>query len=161
MKKINEIREKSSFRKSFLLKISPDLNETNINELINLIIDYKIDGIILTNTTDSNRENLLSEHKSETGGLSGKPLRALSTKLIKVFYKSLKGKVPIIGVGGVDSGKAAFEKIAAGASALQLYTGMIYRGPMIVKEIKKDLIKILNEQGFKNIKEAIGSYSSI
>jgi dihydroorotate dehydrogenase len=161
LKKINEIREKSSFRKSFLLKISPDLNETNINELINLIIDYKIDGIILTNTTDSNRENLLSEHKSETGGLSGKPLRALSTKLIKVFYKSLKGKVPIIGVGGVDSGKAAFEKIAAGASALQLYTGMIYRGPMIVKEIKKDLIKILNEQGFKNIKEAIGSYSSI
>ena len=161
LKKINEIREKSSFRKSFLLKISPDLNETNINELINLIIDYKIDGIILTNTTDCNRENLLSEHKSETGGLSGKPLRALSTKLIKVFYKSLKGKVPIIGVGGVDSGKAAFEKIAAGASALQLYTGMIYRGPMIVKEIKKDLIKILNEQGFKNIKEAIGSYSSI
>ena len=83
----------------------------------------------------------------------------MSTKLIKRFYKDLKDKVPIIGVGGVDSGKSAFEKIAAGATALQLYTGMIYNGPMVIKEIKKDLIKILKEQGFKNIKEAVGSYS--
>ena len=75
------------------------------------------------------------------------------------FYRDLKDRVPIIGVGGVDSGKAAFEKIAAGASALQIYTGMVYRGPMIVKEIKKDLIKIIKEQGFKSIKEVVGSYS--
>tara|TARA_B100000029_G_scaffold265815_1_gene261903 strand:- start:2605 stop:3651 length:1047 start_codon:yes stop_codon:yes gene_type:complete len=159
LSKINQIREKSNFRKAFLLKISPDLNEENITELINLIVDYKIDGVILTNTTDSNRENLVSSNKSEIGGLSGKPLRGISTKLIKRFYKDLKGKVPIIGVGGIDSGKSAFEKIAAGASALQLYTGMIYGGPMTVKKIKEDLIRILNEQGFKNIKEAVGSYS--
>ena len=157
--KINQIREKSSFRKSFLLKISPDLNEKNIDEIINLILEYKIDGIILTNTTDRNRDNLLSNNSIETGGLSGKPLRSLSTKLIKRFYKDLKGKASIIGVGGIDSGKSAFEKIAAGATALQLYTGMVYGGPMVIKEIKKDLIKILNEQGFRNIKEAIGSYS--
>ena len=159
LSKINIIREKSNFRKSFLLKISPDLNNQNIDEIINLILEYKIDGVILTNTTDRNRENLLSENKIENGGLSGKPLRNMSTKLIKRFYKDLKGKIPIIGVGGIDSGKAAFEKIAAGASALQLYTGMVYGGPMIIKNIKKDLIRILNEQGFKNIKEAVGSYS--
>ena len=98
-------------------------------------------------------------NRNEAGGLSGKPLTGLSTKLIKRFYKDLKGKVPIIGVGGVDSSKSAFEKIAAGASALQLYTGMVYEGPTVVKKIKQELIKILNEQGFKNIKDAIGSYS--
>ncbi len=87
-------------------------------------------------------------------------MRDLSTKLIKSFYKDIRGTVPIIGDGGVDSGKSAFEKISAGASALQLYTGMIYGGPLIVKKIKKDLIKIIKEQGFKNIKEAIGSYSN-
>jgi len=159
LSKINQIRDKSNFRKAFLLKISPDLNEESIEDIISLVLDYKIDGIILTNTTNGNRENLSSNYKLETGGLSGKPLRSLSTKLIKVFYKGLKGRIPIIGVGGVDSGKSAFEKIAAGASALQLYTGMIYSGPLIVKEIKKDLIKILKEQGFRNIKEAVGSYS--
>ena len=101
----------------------------------------------------------MSDKKVETGGLSGKPLTSLSTRLIKRFYKDLKDKIPIIGVGGVDSGKTAFEKIAAGASALQIYTGMVYKGPMIVKEIKKDLIKIIKEQGFKSIKEVVGSYS--
>ena len=159
LSKVNEIREKSSFRKAFLLKISPDLNEEYIENIVRLILDFKIDGVILTNTTDGNRQNLLSNNKTEVGGLSGKPLRNMSTKLIKRFYKDLKDKVPIIGVGGVDSGKSAFEKIAAGATALQLYTGMIYNGPMVIKEIKKDLIKILKEQGFKNIKEAVGSYS--
>jgi len=159
LSKINQIRDKSDFRKSFLLKISPDLDEGNINEIISLVLDYKIDGVILTNTTDSNRQNLISKKKEEVGGLSGKPLRNLSTKLIKKFYRSLKNKVPIIGVGGVDSGKTAFEKISAGASALQLYTSMVYEGPMVVKKIKKELIKILKEQGFTNLKDAIGSYS--
>ena len=87
----------------------------------------------------------------------GKPIKDLSTNFIKNFYKRLNGKIPIIGVGGVDSGKSAFEKISAGASAVQLYTGMIYKGPLIVKEIKRDLINILKEKGFKNIKEVIGT----
>tara|TARA_Y100000590_G_scaffold456577_1_gene607428 strand:+ start:574 stop:1620 length:1047 start_codon:yes stop_codon:yes gene_type:complete len=159
LSKINKVRENSNFKKAFLLKISPDIKDENIEEIISLVLDYKIDGVILTNTTDSNRQNLLSDKREERGGLSGKPLKDLSTKLIKRFYKDLKDRVPIIGVGGIDSGKSAFEKIAAGASALQLYTGMVYGGPMTVKKIKKDLINILNEQGFKSIKEAIGSYS--
>ena len=122
-------------------------------------LEKNINGIILTNTTNSNRENLLDIKKNESGGLSGKPIKNLSTNLIKKFYKQLKGKIPIIGVGGIDSGESAFEKITSGASAVQLYTGMIYKGPTIVKEIKKDLIILLKEQGFKNIKEAVGSYS--
>ncbi len=156
--KINEIREKSNYNKFLLIKLSPDLENSNIEEIINLILEYKIDGVILTNTTDKNREKLKDiKSKMEVGGLSGRPLKDLSTEFVRKFYKNLKGKVPIIGVGGIDSGESAFEKIAAGASAVQLYTGLIYKGPGIVKEIKKDLISILKEKGFKNIKEAIGS----
>ena len=157
LSKIDDIRKKSNFNKSFLLKISPDLEDSFINNIIELILQHNIDGLILTNTTNQNRENLLDKNKSESGGLSGKPLRDLSTELIKKFYIHLKGKIPIIGVGGVDSGKSAFEKLAAGASAIQLYTGMIYKGPTIVKEIKKELIDKMREKGFKNIKEIIGS----
>ena len=158
--KINEIREKSNFNKFFALKISPDLEDSYIGEITNLILEYKIDSVILTNTTDKNRDNLFDEKKKEKGGLSGKPLRDISTEFIKRFYKDLRGKIPIIGVGGIDSGQAAFEKIAAGASAVQLYTGMIYKGPTIVKEIKKGLVDILKEKGFKNIVEAVGSSSN-
>ena len=157
LSKIDEIRKKSNFNKSFLLKISPDLEDLFIDNIIELVLQNNIDGLILTNTTDQNRENLLDKKKNESGGLSGKPLRDLSTELIKKFYTQLKGKIPIIGVGGVDSGKSAFEKLAAGASAIQLYTGMIYKGPTIVKEIKKELIDIMREKNFKNIKEIVGS----
>ena len=155
--KINKIREESNFKKSFLLKISPDLDDSSIDHIIELSLKYEINGLILTNTTVRNRENLIDQKKNEEGGLSGKPIKDLSTNFIKNFYKRLNGKIPIIGVGGVDSGKSAFEKISAGASAVQLYTGMIYKGPLIVKEIKRDLINILKEKGFKNIKEVIGT----
>ena len=101
-----------------------------------------------------------SRRKNEKGGLSGKPITDLSTKLIRNFYPSLKGRAIIIGVGGVDSGKSAFDKIAAGASAIQLYTGMIYKGPTVVKKIKKELINILKEKNINNIKDAIGSASN-
>tara|TARA_Y100001970_G_scaffold80923_1_gene102678 strand:- start:15290 stop:16339 length:1050 start_codon:yes stop_codon:yes gene_type:complete len=154
---INKIRRESNFNKSFLLKISPDLDNSSIENIVQLSLQNNIDGLILTNTTDRNREDLLDEKRNEKGGLSGKPLRNLSTSFIKKFYSKLKGEIPIIGVGGVDSGETAFEKFAAGASAVQLYTGMIYKGPTIVKEIKKDLINILKEKGFKNIKDVIGS----
>tara|TARA_B100000945_G_C20403617_1_gene608746 strand:+ start:842 stop:1891 length:1050 start_codon:yes stop_codon:yes gene_type:complete len=157
---INNLRRESNFNKSFLLKIAPDLEEIYIQDIIDLSLKNNIDGIILTNTTDRNRDTLLDEKKKELGGLSGKPLRNLSTKLVRKFYKLLKGKIPIVGVGGIDSGASAFEKIAAGASAVQLYTGMIYKGPTIVRDIKKELIHILKEKGFNNIKEAVGSESN-
>ena len=116
----------------------------------------EIDGIILSNTTNKNRENLLDQQKNEEGGLSGEPLKDISTQIIKKFYAESKKKITIIGVGGINSGQSAFEKITSGAKAVQLYTGMVYKGPSIVKEIKKDLISILKKEGIKSIKEAVG-----
>ena len=124
-----------------------------------MVLEFKIDGLILTNTTDKNREDLLDKKKNEKGGLSGKPITDLSTKLIRNFYL-FKGQSNNNWCWGVDSGKSAFDKIAAGASAIQLYTGMIYKGPTVVKKIKKELINILKEKNIKNIKDAIGSASN-
>ena len=99
---------------------------------------------------------MLSHSKKETGGLSGEPLQKISTDMIKFFYKELKGKIPIIGVGGINSGKSAYEKILAGASLLQLYTGFVYEGPFLVKNIKKELIQILKTEGVNSINDIIG-----
>ena len=99
---------------------------------------------------------LVYNKKNEKGGLSGQPLKNLATNLIKKFYKETRGKIQIIGVGGIDSGQSAFEKICAGADAVQLYTGMVFKGPGIVKEIKKELISILKKEKLKNVGEAVG-----
>ena len=99
---------------------------------------------------------ILEINKEEKGGLSGEPLQKISTNMIKKFYKELNGKIPIIGVGGVNSGKSAYEKILAGASLLQLYTSFVYRGPATAKNIKKELIEILKAEGINNIQEVVG-----
>ena len=153
---INKVIKEKKIDCPVALKISPDINDNEISRIVDLVIKYKIQGIIVSNTTDSNRDNLLDIKKHETGGLSGQPLKDISTDLIKKFYKETKGKIKIIGVGGVDSGKSAFEKITAGADAIQLYTGMVFKGPSIVKEIKKELISILKKENLKNISEAVG-----
>jgi dihydroorotate dehydrogenase len=153
---LNKIKENKKTNTPLLLKVSPDVEDNNIVEITKIAIKNNISGLILTNTTNGNRENLKSEYKMEEGGLSGEPLHELSNILIKKFYKHLKDQIPIIGVGGVNSGKTAYEKILAGASLLQLYTGLVYKGPSIIKNIKKELIQILKNEGFSNIKQAIG-----
>ena len=153
---VNKIKKDKNIVKPLVLKISPDIKDNEISSIIELILKYKIEGIIVSNTTDSHREKLSDIQKNEKGGLSGQPLKDLSTKLIKKFYRETKGKIQIIGVGGVDSGHAAFEKICAGADAVQLYTGMVYKGPGVVKEMKKELITILKKEKLKNISEAVG-----
>ena len=153
---LNKIKEKNKTKVPLLLKVSPDINDDDIHEIADTAIKNNISGLILTNTTVGGRENLISDNKKEEGGLSGEPLRKTSTNMIKKFYKHLNVKIPIIGVGGINSGKTAYEKITAGASLLQLYTSLIYKGPLIVKNIKKELIQILKSDGFNNIKEAIG-----
>ena len=153
---VNKIKKDKNIVKPLVLKISPDIKDNEISSIIELILKHKIEGIILSNTTDSHREKLSDIQKNEKGGLSGQPLKDLSTKLIKKFYRETKGKIQIIGVGGVDSGYAAFEKICAGADAVQLYTGMVYKGPGVVKEMKKELITILKKEKLKNISEAVG-----
>ena len=132
------------------------MEEKEISNINELVLKFKVNGLILTNTSNQNRENLFDDKKNEVGGLSGIPLQNLSSKFIKIFYKSNKGNLPIIGVGGIDSGKSAFEKITAGATAIQLYTGMVYKGPGVVRSIKKELIEILKKEKIKNIQQAIG-----
>ena len=154
---LNRIKQKNKTDIPLLLKVSPDIDDNYISEITNTAIKTNIAAVILTNTTNANRDNLVSKIKREEGGLSGEPLQQISTNMIKKFYKKLNGKIPIIGVGGINSGKSAYEKIVAGASLLQLYTGLVYRGPSIVKEIKKELIQILKNEGKNSIKEVIGS----
>ena len=153
---LNDIKKDKKTTVPLLLKISPDIKNGYIPGIADAAIKHNISAIILTNTTNGNRSNLKSKFKDEEGGLSGKPLYQLSNNMIKNFYKELKNKIPIIGVGGVNSGKSAYDKIVAGASLLQLYTGFVYRGPSTAKEIKKELIQILKAEGIKNIKEAVG-----
>lgn len=127
-------------RKPILLKIAPDLTESQLLDIIAIVNDTKIAGVIATNTTIS-REGLQSENKDELGGLSGKPLISKSTEVIRFLHNKSKGSFPIIGVGGIHSSEDALEKINAGASLVQLYTGFIYEGPQLIKDINKALLK--------------------
>ncbi len=153
---LNKIKKNKNIDKPLVIKLSPDIDEKEISDIVEITNKYKIEGIIISNTTVKNREKLLDTKKNEEGGLSGLPIKDISTSLIKKFYKELNKKIMIIGVGGVDSGKSAFEKITAGADVIQLYTGMVYRGPGVVKEIKKELISILKNDKIRNISEAVG-----
>ena len=139
------------------VKISPDIDDNNINIISDLLLKYSVEAVIISNTTDKNRENLSNINKLEKGGLSGKPLENRSNELINKFYKILKNKIKIIGVGGVDSGQSAYQKIINGASLVQLYTGMIYQGPKIASKISEELINILDKEGAKNISDVVGS----
>ena len=153
---LNKIKKENKTNIPLLIKISPDISDDYIPDITDIALKNDISGLILTNTTISHRDKLFNKFKKEKGGLSGEPLQQISTNIIKKFYKQLNGKIPIIGVGGINSGKSAYEKIIAGASLLQLYTGLVYKGPSLVKNIKKELIQILKEDGLNNIKEAIG-----
>ena len=140
-----------------IVKISPDIKDENINMISDLLLKHDVKAIIISNTTDKNRENLLNINKLEKGGLSGKPLEKRSNELINKFYKILKNKIKIIGVGGVDSGQSAYQKIINGATLVQLYTGMIYQGPSIASKISEELINILDKERVKNISDVVGS----
>jgi dihydroorotate dehydrogenase len=140
---IEENKKRSS--KPILLKISPDLADEDIISVVDLIQDINLDGIISTNTTiKRNKLKSLSNLKNEKGGLSGTPLKNRSTEVISLIHKYSKGKVPIIGVGGIMSPKDAIEKLNAGASLIQVYTGFIYNGPSFAYKINREIIKSLN-----------------
>ncbi len=127
-------------QKPILLKIAPDLTDEQLLDIIDIVKETQIAGVIATNTTLS-RENLISENKTETGGLSGKPLTKRSTEVIK-FLSEKSGKAfPIIGVGGIHTAQDALEKLEAGASLVQLYTGFIYEGPELINEINKAILQ--------------------
>lgn len=141
-----------------LLKISPDLNESELKDIANVIQKKatKIDGLIVSNTTIARPDSLNSSHAAEIGGLSGAPLKALSTQVIGQMHKLTKGQVPIIGVGGIECGQDAYDKILAGASAIQIYSSMIYQGPPVVNKIKSELSALLESNNYKSVQEAVG-----
>ena len=120
------------------------------------MLEYGVDGMVISNTTVSRPATLKSEFKNEKGGLSGEPLREKSTETIREMYKLTQGKVPIIGVGGIASGKDAYEKIKAGASVVEVYSALVYQGIGLVPRIKKELVELLQKDGYKNISEAVG-----
>ena len=155
--KLKNEKKKLNSNIPLAIKVSPDLNDDQINEVSKIILEQEIGIIIVSNTTDKNRENLKNINKLEKGGLSGKPIEKISNEAISKFYKILKDKTKIIGVGGVSNGQDAFEKIISGATLVQLYTGMVYRGPRIASKISKELIDLLKNKGFKNVSEAIGT----
>tara|TARA_B100001287_G_scaffold104781_1_gene88054 strand:+ start:2055 stop:3089 length:1035 start_codon:yes stop_codon:yes gene_type:complete len=141
LKKINSSKPK---KKPILIKISPDLNQDQLDETIDLILSENLDGIIATNTTTSRNNLKTNKSKIEkigNGGLSGEPLKNKSTKVIRYISKKTNGNLPIIGVGGIMNPKDALDKIKAGADLIQLYTGFIYEGPSIVKKINQYLSK--------------------
>ena len=154
---INKEKKNNKNDIPIMLKISPDIDDRMVESISDIAVNNSVSALILTNTTNTNRENLKDSKREELGGLSGKPLENLSNNIIKKFYKFLNKKIIIIGVGGVDSGKSAYNKFISGASLIQLYTGMIFKGPEIVKNIKKDLITYLKQDGVKNFKEIIGN----
>ena len=155
--KLKNEKKKLNSNIPLAIKVSPDLNDDQINEVSKIIMEQEIGIIIVSNTTDKNRENLKNINKLEKGGLSGKPIEKISNEVISKFYKILKDKTKIIGVGGVSNGQDVFEKITSGATLVQLYTGMVYRGPRIASKISTELIDLLKNKGFKNVSEAIGT----
>ena len=139
------------------VKISPDIDESQINLISEILLENKIDAIIISNTSEASRDILSDIQRHQKGGLSGKPIETKSNILINKFYKLLNGKIKIIGVGGVDSGQAAYDKFIAGADLIQLYTGMVFKGPNVAGIIKKDLKDLLLRDGVKNFTEIIGN----
>tara|TARA_Y100001954_G_scaffold237743_1_gene302480 strand:- start:1830 stop:2879 length:1050 start_codon:yes stop_codon:yes gene_type:complete len=156
LKVINKEKINLESKIPIAVKISPDINDLEIGKISEVLLGNEIEVIIVSNTSDSSRETLKNIQGHQKGGISGKPIEKKSTELISKFYKILNGRIKIIGVGGIDSGESAYKKFLAGANYLQLYTGMVYRGPNIVSMIKKELREILIKDGVKNFSEIIG-----
>ncbi len=143
--------------KPIFLKLSPDLSQEEIDAIIDTATKWQIDGFICTNLTKNrDNKNILDKNVPKLGGLSGKVLGNLSNDLIKYVYQKTEGKFIIIGVGGVFNAEDAYQKIKAGASLIQIITGMIFEGPQVISGINTGLVKLLKADGYKNISEAIG-----
>lgn len=160
------LQSANSWQKPILVKISPDLSWEAIAVIIDLVKEHKLPGIVATNTS-TRRSGLKTKNlpqtgqpiEQEAGGLSGQPIRARSTEVIRYIYQQTGGKITIIGVGGIFTAEDAWEKIQAGASLLQIYTGWIYGGPWVVPDILQGLGNKLAEKGFSHISQAVGSAS--
>ena len=157
LKSVSEKKKQLKSEIPVAVKISPDISENQIDLISEILLENDISAIIISNTSEASRETLQNIQRHQKGGLSGKPIEKKSNLLISKFYKLIKGKIKIIGVGGVDSGKAAYDKFLLGADYVQLYTGMVFQGPNIAGMIKKDLKELLIRDGVKNFTEIVGN----
>jgi len=139
-----------------LVKIAPDLTHEDIDDISDVALTSKIDGLIVSNTTIVRPAGLRSQHRNEMGGLSGTPLMKPSTKILGEIYSATNGKIPLVGVGGISSGADAYAKIRAGASLVQLYSALVFEGPGLVDRIKSELSALLEKDGFHHIADAVG-----
>ena len=146
--------ETRSQPKPLLVKIAPDLSETEIGEIAQLALSVGVSGLIATNTTVE-RPGLRSA-SNETGGLSGRPLARRASEVLSTLYRAVEGQLPLIGVGGIFSAEDAYERVCAGASLVQIYTGMIYAGPFLARRIVRGLARILEQEGIQHLRDAVG-----
>ncbi len=140
-----------------LLKIAPDLTDQDKRDIAEVALETAIDGIVATNTTIQRPPGLVERHRFEDGGLSGRPLRQAATAVLADIYRLTAGKIPLIGVGGIESGTEAYARIRAGASLVQLYTALVYHGPGIANGIKRQLAHLLRADGFERLTDAVGA----
>ena len=157
LKSIMEEKKNLNSNIPIAVKVSPDISEDQVSQISEILLEHEIKAIIVSNTSEATRDKLSNIQRHQKGGLSGKPIEEKSNILINEFYKLLKGKIKIIGVGGVDSGQSAYDKFIAGADFVQLYTGMVFNGPNIAGIIKKELKELLIRDGVKNYTEIIGN----
>lgn len=158
-KKRRSLAKKFNITTPILVKISPDEDDQTLSDIAEIVLKYKIDGVIVSNTSVNMEifDDLGFAEKKPNGGLSGPPIFDLSTKVLAKFYRLTKGKIPLIGVGGISSAEDAYKKIRNGASLVQAYTGFIYNGFGLVNEINEGLVKLLKKDKLKNISEAVGA----
>ncbi len=159
IQEVQGLKSKISSPKPILVKVAPDLTFEALDEILELVGTRNIAGIVATNTTiarsatdDSNVQRVYAE----TGGLSGRPLRARSTEVIRHLFRQMRGKLPIIGVGGIFTAEDAWEKITAGASLVQVYTGLVYQGPTVARELVSGLREKLSQAGLTEVRQAVG-----
>jgi len=156
LKRVRAARQALPHKPPLLVKLAPDLPDADLPEVVAIILAHGIDGIIVSNTTLSREGVDTLAFARESGGLSGRPLFARSTRMLARVYQLTQGKLPLIGVGGIDSGEAALAKIEAGATLLQLYTGLVFEGPALIGRIKRVLVDAMAKGGFATLAPLIG-----
>ncbi len=155
---LNRVVAARGVRKTPLfLKIAPDVTDADISDIAVSVVSAGIDGLIVSNTTITRSEALQSKNAAQDGGLSGRPIMPRSTEVLRAFWQATVGSVPLIGVGGIASADDAYAKIRAGASLVQLYTGLVYKGPQLVQDIKTGIAAHLKADGFEKLYQAVGA----
>ena len=157
---LQQLNKQRAERKPILLKIAPDLTPGQLDDIVEVAKVTKIDGIIATNTTIARDGLQVDPEVIESignGGLSGQPLTRAATEVVRHLYAASEGAIPIVGVGGISSAEQAYEKIKAGASLVQAYTGFIYQGPAMIKSINRGLVQLLQRDGYSSISQAVGA----